>query len=122
MCLKKILKSIGILTGVLLLLFICFYYYLTSMTTLPKGEFINAYPSPRGFYSIHIYVNSPALSRDCARGVLVDNITKKSKNIYWAPLGDEVTVQWLDEENVIIDDVVKLNVLRDHYDFRKDSQ
>jgi hypothetical protein len=52
---------------------------------LPKGDFLDSYPSPSHKYSINIYlVNGGATVDYAIRGELsYSNIFKKSKSIYW---------------------------------------
>lgn len=108
----------------LMLVFVAlFAILLTScgtMGNLPKGEFVAAYDSPSSNYTINIYLCNGGATTDFAiRGELIDNLNEKKKNIYWGYHEDEADVNWLDEENVVINGRT-LNVLHDVYDFRNE--
>lgn len=108
----------------LILIFIVpFAILLTScgtMSNLPQGEFVAAYDSPSSNYTINIYLCNGGATTDFAiRGELIDNLNENKKNIYWGYHEDEADVNWLDEENVVINGKT-LNVLHDVYDFRNE--
>ncbi|NRF95716.1 hypothetical protein HQN89_33345 [Paenibacillus frigoriresistens] len=101
------------------ILVVAMWSTLNLFTGLPKGEFQESFPSPSKRYSINIYlVNGGATVDYAIRGELsYKNIFKRNKNIYWNYHEESAEVNWLDEENIVINGR-KLNVLTDSFDFR----
>ena len=91
------------------------------MGHLPEGDLLESYLSPSGEYTLNIYVSSPALSSSAIRGEIVyNNRNYKKKNIYWQYKVDDANVIWVEEDTVLINGV-KLNVLKDTYDYRRNK-
>lgn len=110
------MKSRHILTLILLVAFLLLFTSCYNLSNLPKGKMIKSYDSPNKNYTINIYLCDGGATTDFAiRGELVDNFN--TKNIYWGYHEEDANVVWIDEENVIINGR-KLNVLNDVYDFR----
>ena len=106
-----------------LVLLICTTFVFSScgaMKNLPEGTFVESYDSPNSNYTINIYLCNGGATTDFAiRGELIDNLNEEEKNIYWGYHEDEADVNWIDEENVVINGRT-LNVLKDVYDFRNE--
>ena len=91
-----------------------------GMNNLPKTELLGKYDSPDSKHTINIYLGNGHATVDFSIvGELVDNSTKRIKNIYFAYHEYEATVKWIDNETVIINDH-KLNIYKDKYDWRKE--
>ena len=90
------------------------------MGRLPKGELINEIKSPNGTYTVKAYLtNGGATVSYAVRGELNFNrVNKKPKNIYWNYREDKATVEWIDDNTVIINGY-ELDVLREKFDFRR---
>ena len=112
----KIIIVIGIFAGMLAFFK---YYFFYSMSRLPKGEFLEEAVSPDGKYTVKVYLSRVALSSDAIRGEVINNRTKKVRNIYWQYRASRAEITWKNEETVIINDI-ELNVLKDVYDWRRD--
>ncbi|KXG09446.1 hypothetical protein AT864_02400 [Anoxybacillus sp. P3H1B] len=95
------------------------YYFMFSMSNLPKGEFIGKFDSPNKVYSVEIYrVDSGATTSYSIRGELVNNKTNKRKNIYWEYKVNKASVEWENDYVVVINEK-KLDVRQDIYDWRR---
>ena len=97
-----------------------FLSVLTScrMDNLPKGELQATYTSDDGKYEIAIFLCNGGATVDYSiRGELRDLETGDAKNIYWNYHESEATVDWEDNDTVIINGH-KLNLPDDTYDFR----
>lgn len=109
------------LLGLSLFIGYMIYALFYDMRHLPEGNFIESYESPSGDYTLNIYISSPALSSSAIRGEIVyNNRNFKKKNIYWQYKVDDADVLWVDEDTVRINGV-KLNVLKDTYDYRRNK-
>lgn len=119
---KTILKVILItLLGLSLFIGYMIYTLFYDMSHLPEGNFIESYESPSGDYTLNIYISSPALSSSAIRGEIVyNNKNFKKKNIYWQYKIDDASVLWVGVDTVLINGV-KLNVLKDTYDYRRNK-
>jgi len=90
-----------------------------SMDYLPKGEFVAAYDSPQGTYTLNIYLDGGGATTGFAiRGELVTAANGSRKNIYWSYPEQEATVEWVSDEVVDINGHV-LDVVHDTYDWRR---
>ena len=106
------------------------YYLFFSMSRLPQGEFVCESTSPSGTYTVRIYNNSSALSSSGYRGEVTNNLTGRTRNIYWEYArnlsnrgrgGIRIEdISWADDHTVIIDGKV-LDVRKDIYDWRRNT-
>ncbi|MFA5603283.1 MAG: DUF5412 family protein [Bacilli bacterium] len=78
-----------------------------SMIYLPKGEFVASQESPSKEYTLNAYLISYENKDDTAiRVEVLNNKTKKTRNIYWAFPEKTVQMIWVDEMHVDINDTV----------------
>ena len=96
------------------------YWAFYDMSRLPTGELISEVQSPGGKYTLKSYrTDGGATTSYAIRGELNFNIeNKKPKNIYWEYRTENATVEWLDDDTVIINRV-QLDVPDEKYDFRR---
>ena len=74
--------------------------------------------SPNDTYTITAYLNNGGATTSYAvLCVVINNQTRKSKNIYWEYGCDTVDIAWFDDATVMINDIT-LDVNHDVYDFR----
>lgn len=111
---KKILKII-VVFGLLIAIFT---YW--AFCRIPKGgELLTTYVSPKGEYTIYVYLHTNSLSSDAIRCEVLNQGSGKTKNIYWDYPQNAAYVRWVCEDTVDINGIV-LNVEKDKYDFRWD--
>lgn len=120
---KKFLKHTLIIVGVIVVVMTFLgYRFFYDMNHLPKGELIEVSQSPTQKYTIEAYRVNPHATVDYSiRCALIDHenqLINTDKNIYWGYKEYEVTIEWIDEEHVIINDK-QLNVNKDRYDWRR---
>ena len=108
--------KIGAIILVLVIVIISFmYYFSTSINYLPKGNYLYSVESPNKEFKLNAYiVNGGSLSGDAIRVELENSINNNTKNIYWKYPISNVDINWLDNSNVIINDI-KLNIHTDIY-------
>lgn len=113
MYIKKHKKIIIILFIILFLFYInCFTRF--PMYHLPKGDFIESLDSPSGEYTIKSYRYSGGATVDWhLRVEVINNSTNKATNIYYKYHEYDSTMEWLDDNNVIINGE-KLNIHTDY--------
>ncbi len=91
-----------------------------SMENLPEGDFIKSYDSPNKTYTINSYLCSGNATTDFSvRCEAVDNSSGKTRNIYWSYREKDVSVEWIDETNVIINNH-RINIINGCYDWRNE--
>ena len=74
-----------------------------SMENLHEGNLKNTYYSRDGKYTLNSYLYSPgALVNFSLRVEVVNNDTKKKRNIYWNFDEDSDNIEWIEESVVII--------------------
>lgn len=114
---KKILITVSL---IILFLVYGIYWAFFDMNRLPKGELISEMESPNGTYTVKAYLtNTHATTPFAIRGELSYNTARKrSKNIYWNYREESATIEWVDDNTVIINGH-KLDVRRDRFDFRR---
>ena len=112
--------TIGVIIFLLIALIVIgtIYHFFFSMGGLPHGEFLSDSISPQKKYTVNVYLVSKALSSNAIRCELVNNNTKKSRNIYWGYREEGAEINWVNENMVIINGK-KLDVRKDIYDWRK---
>lgn len=105
---KKIIYAVLLFILILLLIF---KYINDNLLFLPKGEYLYTVSSPNKINKVNVYlVDGGSISADAIRIELDSN----KKNIYWNYPCNEVTVVWIDDSNILINDV-RLNVYNDKY-------
>ena len=86
-----------------------------DISDLPEGDLIEISASPNEDSQIYFYLIKNKIG--CAvRGELVKG--DERKNIFWQPGVDSVSVRWLSEVGVIINDI-PLNIETDKFDSRR---
>jgi len=89
-----------------------------NINNIPNGEHIESILSPNEHYKITSYIiKGDSLSKDAIRVELENTQTQKKKNIYWNYPQSDVTIKWLDDSTIQINDI-KLNIYKDKYDWR----
>ncbi|MEA5136725.1 MAG: DUF5412 family protein [Candidatus Fimivivens sp.] len=116
-------KSSVIAIAVLLFILTTFYNFFYNTQYIKGEEVIGTYPSPGGTYILTTYLNNRHnMTVDFAvLGRVKNTKTHLSRNIYWQYHCNIAEVEWLDETTVVINDQV-LNVKKDVYDYRKNSE
>jgi len=117
-----LLKKKILITVIVVIAFLTYgvHWIFFDMSRLPEGELTSEVVSPNGTYTVKAYTSSGGATTDFAiRGELNYNIVnRKPKNIYWNYREDKAVIEWIDDNTVIINGH-KLNVLYDKYDFRR---
>lgn len=110
---KKYRKIIIIFCILLIVFYInCFTRF--PMYNLPKGEFIESLDSPNGDYTLKSYRYSGGATMDWSLRVeVVNNNTNKSMNIFYRYHDYESNMEWIDNNNVIINGE-ELNIHSDY--------
>ncbi len=86
------------------------------MPIYPKGEKFYLTVSPNGKYILDAYfINGGSLNGDAVRVEMLRKSNDKPRNIYYCYPKNDVTIEWIDNENVKINDV-KINILKDRYE------
>lgn len=95
------------------------YWAFFDLQRLPEGEFLTQSVSPGSTYTVRAYVvDGGATVAYSVRGALVVNDgSKKEKNIYWNYREESAEINWIDDDTVEINGH-QLNVLNEKYDFR----
>lgn len=94
---------------------------LSNLQKLNGEKYITESTSPDKKYTITIYLNNGGATTDFAiLGVLKNNKTKISKNIYWQYHCETANIEWLDDKTVKINNVT-LDVSKDTYDYRNSN-
>lgn len=98
------------------------YWAFSSLSRLPKGDFICEKQSPDETYTIKAYItNGGATTSFAIRGELNYNKEKKSsENIYWNNREDKATIEWLDDNTAVINGH-KLKIPDEKFDFRREN-
>ncbi len=113
----KLLFTIAIVVVIIILVYNFFIEYLTMEgIDVNKAELLETIASPSGTYELSsFFINGGSLSGDA---VLVQIKSKDViKKIYFNYPKRTVTMIWLDENTVKLDDIV-LDVRKDKYDWR----
>ncbi|MBD8069709.1 DUF5412 domain-containing protein [Bacillus sp. PS06] len=117
---KRILKT-ALIVSLLFIGFIGYgvYWAFFDMSRLPTGEYLTEESSPDGTYTLKAFVtNGGATTSYAIRGeLLFNNQPGKTKNIYWNNGEDTVSIEWVDNDTVIINGH-SLHVPTDKFDFR----
>lgn len=110
-------KKFLIITIIIFIVFkiVLFFSDSCSMENLPEGDLENSYYSRDGKYTLNSYLYSPgALVNFSHRVEVINNETKEKRNIYWNFNESEDNIEWIDEENVIINGK-KINLIDGWY-------
>ena len=115
---KKIFITIFVIMAVFIYGAYRFYF---SMSSLPGGKFLSEVASPSGEYTIKAYrTNGGATVAYAIRGELnFNNSGKKPKNIYWNYRENSATIEWIDNDTVMINGI-ELDVPNEKFDFRRE--
>ncbi|MBV1757797.1 MAG: DUF5412 domain-containing protein [Dethiosulfatibacter sp.] len=97
------------------------YWSFFDLARLPIGELISEKISPDGVYTVKAYLtNGGATVAYAIRGELNFNTAnRKPKNIYWNYREEDATIEWMDENTVIINGI-ELDVPNEKFDFRRE--
>lgn len=90
-------------------------------TDIPNtGKQVDELVSPNEEYTLKSYfLEGDSLSANATRVEVYNNDTKEAKNIYYNYRENEVTMKWIDEDTVQINDI-ELNIHKEKYDWRKE--
>ena len=117
---NKVIFSI-IATSIIMILigFILVYNSFFSISWIKGQEVIAESSSPNNTYIVYAYRNNGGAAVDFAvLGVVKNNKTGKTKNIYWQYHCSDAKITWKNENTVIINGV-ELQVEKDVYDYRQ---
>lgn len=110
-------KKVMIFIGIMFVVFIIVGVHLlsNSMLFLPKGENIETIISPDGLNTMNAYfIDGGTLSANSIRVEMVNNEDGIAKNIYWGYRENEVSLEWLNNEYVVVNGII-LNIYKDTY-------
>lgn len=114
MSIKKYRTLIIILLSIFIIWMII-YILSNSMLFLPKGILIESRNSPNGVYIMNAYkIDGGPISADAIRVEIINKKKNKKKNIYWCYPKSEVSIKWLNDETVEINEI-KLNIKKEKY-------
>ena len=82
---------------------------------LPEGKLIRSSVSPQGNYQVNFYLVSNNLG-SAVRGERI--VGEKRVNIFWQTGVDDVTVKWVNEGGILVNQI-PLNLKTDRYDSRR---
>ncbi len=118
---KKKLLFVFIVIIALLVYGLYWAFFSMSIIRLPKGELISEVQSPKGTYILKAYLtNGGATTSYAIRGELNFKDSRKSaKNIYWNYREDKATIEWVDDDTLIINGI-KLEVPNERFDWRRE--
>lgn len=111
---KRILKIL-----IVLALCVAIVNYIFFVRIPDGGELIEKSTSPKGEYTLNVYVHESSLSADALRCEVLNHENGRSKNIYWNYPKSTAEIRWISDDTVDIDGII-LNVKKDKYDFRWD--
>lgn len=117
---KKLLKGLLIASLIVIgLVGYGVYWAFFDMNRLPTGEYLTEATSPDGKYTVKAYVtNGGATTSYSVRGELILNDSGyKTKNIYWNYREEIATINWTDNNTVVINGH-SLDVPNEKFDFR----
>ncbi|MDU6854701.1 MAG: DUF5412 domain-containing protein [Zhenhengia sp.] len=96
------------------------YWAFFDVQRIKGQELLGSYLSPDQTYEVTTYLNNGGATVDYAvLGVVTNQESRRSKNIYWQYHCQTATVEWLDDRTVKINDIV-LDVEKDIYDYRRE--
>lgn len=118
---KKIIVMISIIFIMLIgSLGYVLYSVFFSIDKLPEGSLIQSSDSPDNLYTLNMYLVSGLTTGNSLRGELLQNETRRKKNIYWNRHESQAVVYWLSNSKVVINGF-ELNVINDVYDWRREN-
>ena len=118
---KQLIIAVSKLLIVIIILAFSIYWAFYDIQHIKGQEILKEVSSPLGTYTVTAYLNSGGATVDYSVLCSVKtNGQSKEKNIYWQYKCQEADISWVDEQTVQINGV-KLNVIRDTYDYRHDS-
>ena len=112
---KNIIKKYTLVLILIISIFAIIKFFSNNLLFLPKGEIIETLISQDNKHTMNAYIiDGGSLSANAIRVEIINNKTKKVKNIYWSYPENEVEIKWIDNETVIINNI-KLNIYKDTY-------
>lgn len=115
----RISKTIIVIALVTCMVAYGVYWAFFDLQRIDGEEFLDETTSPQGTYTVTAYLNNGGATTSYAVLCTVRNNKSQSvKNIYWEYRTDTVEMEWLDDENIRINNAV-LNVEKETYDFRR---
>ena len=116
---KMIILSIVLLVVISTLVY-GFYYFFYDMNHLQDGELLSVHNSPSNKYTLNVYLlNGGATVSYSIRGEIVDNNSKKEKNIYLKYRQEEADIEW-ESDDVVIINGIRLDISKNEiYDWRR---
>ena len=103
----------------LIVLLITLLFWWFFINPLPEGVQIASSLSPNGKYQVNAYLCDGGATVDQAiRAEVMFLDSGKSRNIYWQYHAYDAQIQWISDDQVVINDIT-LNIFHDMYDYRK---
>ena len=117
---KKYFKIIIPIIIILAMLGYGVYWAFFDIQRLNGQEILQEISSPSGSNTVTVYLNNGGATTDYAVLCAVkNNKSGKERNIYWQYHCTNASVQWIDEDTVVINGK-ELDVWKDSYDYRND--
>ena len=119
---KAVTIIISILIAISILVVSIVYYFFFDINRIKGEELIAKSVSPNNTYTVEVYKNNGNATTACAVLCVLHYIdeSKKDRNIYWDYPCSDATVEWKDEDTVIINGKTINDVTKDKYDFRSE--
>lgn len=93
-----------------------------GMDSLPQGEQMGSWDSPKKTYTVKAYLRHGNAATDFSvRCEVITTSTGESRNLYWGYRQEEAQVQWKDDHTVEINGKT-LDAENDTYDWRVDGE
>jgi hypothetical protein len=116
---KRIGKTLIVLAVLICMIVYAVYWAFFDLQRIEGEKFLSDTISPQGTYTVTAYLNNGGATTSYAVLCTVRNNERhRVKNIYWEYRTDTVEMEWLDDENIRINNVV-LNVEKETYDYRR---
>ncbi len=93
------------------------FFQQCNMENIDGGEFIESISSPNNDYLLNAYfIDGGPISGDGIRVELVNKKTNRTKNIYYDYPVSNVSMEWIDDHTVKINDYT-MNIYKDTYNW-----
>ena len=119
---KALTIIISIFIAISILVVSVVYYFFFDINRIKGEELIAKSASPNNTYTVEVYKNNGGATTDYAILCVLhyNDESKKDRNIYWDYHCDDATVEWTDEDTVVINGKTINDVTKDKYDFRSE--
>ena len=97
------------------------YWAFYDIQRINGQEYITESTSPNGKYTVTAYLNDGGATTGYAvLGMLKNNNSGKTKNIYWQYNCEKADISWINDETIKINGI-QLNVKNEIYDYRREE-